>query len=112
MHLGRTYATNRVLTACLDRIAMCVLSSSGYLAHTATKHPLLAEAPSTKVASTRRRVPRGSSRPRAARGRVGARLSRADACSSSDRNHGRETSDRYHSAVIVFARDFGMSPVS
>jgi hypothetical protein len=43
MHLGGTYATNRVMTASLDRIATYVPSSSGYLAHTATKHPLLAE---------------------------------------------------------------------
>ena len=32
MHLGGTYPTNRVLTACLDNTATRALSSSGYLA--------------------------------------------------------------------------------
>ena len=110
MHLVGTYPTNRALTACLDNTAKRALSSSGYLA-TQRYEALFgsAEAPSTAGTS----AAKGAwwiQPPAQLPGK--SRAVHACVCSSSERNQGHGTSDRYHSAVIVFARDFEMSPVS
>src|SRR5215217_9602554 len=110
MRLGGTYATNRVLTAGLDNMATRRPFVQRVPRPTALRSTCQAEAPPITGAWAGGGVPRGSSRPRLhgeepARGlRVRKQLER--------QNKGHGTSDRYHSAMIVFARDFGMSPLS